>query len=108
MGEFGLRMALGAKPRDLVRMILGQGMTLAVTGAGGRAGLRRRADAPAGKPAIRRGRTGSGDVRGGGAGGGGGDGARLLPARAPGGGGGSDALAAGRIGGRPSCARMHK
>ena len=33
MGEFGLRMALGAKPRDLVRMILGQGMTLAVTGA---------------------------------------------------------------------------
>jgi putative ABC transport system permease protein len=33
MGEFGLRMALGARPRDLVRMILGQGMTLAVTGA---------------------------------------------------------------------------
>jgi predicted permease len=33
MGEFGLRMALGAKPWDLVRMILGQGMTLALTGA---------------------------------------------------------------------------
>jgi ABC-type antimicrobial peptide transport system permease subunit len=32
MGEFGLRMALGARPWDLVRMILGQGMTLAVTG----------------------------------------------------------------------------
>jgi predicted permease len=37
MGEFGLRIALGAKPRDLVRMILGQGMTLA--GAGTAVGL---------------------------------------------------------------------
>ena len=33
VSEFGLRMALGARPWDLVRMILGQGMTLAVTGA---------------------------------------------------------------------------
>jgi len=33
MGEFGLRMALGARPWDLTRMILGQGLSLAAVGA---------------------------------------------------------------------------
>ncbi len=33
MHEFGLRMALGAKPGDLMRMILRQGVTLSVAGA---------------------------------------------------------------------------
>jgi putative ABC transport system permease protein len=33
MPEFGLRMALGAKPGDLVRMILGQGVRLAAVGS---------------------------------------------------------------------------
>ena len=33
MGEFGLRMALGARPRDLMRMIVGRGLTLAAIGA---------------------------------------------------------------------------
>jgi predicted permease len=37
MGEFGLRMALGARPWDLMRLILGQGLLL--TGAGAAAGL---------------------------------------------------------------------
>ena len=32
MGEFGLRMALGAKPWDLTRMILGQGLLLTLVG----------------------------------------------------------------------------
>jgi predicted permease len=45
MGEFGLRMALGAKPWNLTRMIVGQGLTLAVVGAGvgllGAAGMTR-------------------------------------------------------------------
>jgi ABC-type antimicrobial peptide transport system permease subunit len=34
MHEFGLRMALGARPLDLLRMIVGQGLTLAAVGAG--------------------------------------------------------------------------
>jgi predicted permease len=34
MHEFGLRMALGARPSDLLRMIVGQGLTLAAVGAG--------------------------------------------------------------------------
>ena len=33
MHEFGMRMALGARPRDLMRMILGQGLTLSIAGA---------------------------------------------------------------------------
>ena len=33
MHEFGLRMALGAKPWDLLRLILGQGMALSIAGA---------------------------------------------------------------------------
>jgi putative ABC transport system permease protein len=33
MPEFGMRMALGAKPRDLMRMILGQGIRLAAAGS---------------------------------------------------------------------------
>jgi predicted permease len=33
MGEFGLRMALGARPWDLKRLILGQGLALSVVGA---------------------------------------------------------------------------
>jgi ABC-type antimicrobial peptide transport system permease subunit len=33
MHEFGIRMALGARPRDLMRLILGQGLTLAIVGA---------------------------------------------------------------------------
>ncbi len=33
MGEFGLRMALGARSWDLMRLILGQGLTLSVAGA---------------------------------------------------------------------------
>jgi predicted permease len=33
MHEFGLRMALGARPSDLLRQILGQGVALAVVGA---------------------------------------------------------------------------
>lgn len=45
MREFGMRMALGARPRDLLRLILGQGMVLSVLGAGlglvGAAGLTR-------------------------------------------------------------------
>jgi putative ABC transport system permease protein len=33
MSEFGLRMALGARPWDLQRMIVGQGLALAALGA---------------------------------------------------------------------------
>jgi predicted permease len=33
MGEFGLRMALGARPGDLMRMIVGRGLALAAIGA---------------------------------------------------------------------------
>jgi ABC-type antimicrobial peptide transport system permease subunit len=33
MPEFGMRMALGARPGDLVRMIVGQGLRLSVAGA---------------------------------------------------------------------------
>jgi predicted permease len=33
MGEFGLRMALGARPSDLMRLIVGQGVALAAVGA---------------------------------------------------------------------------
>jgi putative ABC transport system permease protein len=33
MPEFGMRIALGAKPWDLLRLIVGQGLTLSVLGA---------------------------------------------------------------------------
>jgi predicted permease len=33
MHEFGLRMALGARPSDLLRLIVGQGLTLSILGA---------------------------------------------------------------------------
>lgn len=33
MHEFGLRMALGAQPADLVRLIVGEGLTLSIAGA---------------------------------------------------------------------------
>jgi ABC-type antimicrobial peptide transport system permease subunit len=33
MHEFGLRMALGARPRDLMRLIVGQGLRLSLVGA---------------------------------------------------------------------------
>src|SRR5262249_14461465 len=33
MGEFGMRLALGARPSDLIRLILGQGMRLSIVGA---------------------------------------------------------------------------
>jgi predicted permease len=33
MHEFGLRMALGARPSDLLRLILGEGLTLSILGA---------------------------------------------------------------------------
>ncbi len=43
--EIGIRMAIGAQPRDVFRMIMGQGMTLAllgvVIGLGGAFGLTR-------------------------------------------------------------------
>jgi predicted permease len=32
MREFGIRMALGARPRDLIRLVIGQGLALSVTG----------------------------------------------------------------------------
>jgi ABC-type antimicrobial peptide transport system permease subunit len=45
MQEFGMRMALGAKPWDLMRMILGQGLRLSILGTAiglvGAAGLTR-------------------------------------------------------------------
>jgi ABC-type antimicrobial peptide transport system permease subunit len=34
MPEFGMRIALGARPWDLLRLIVGQGLTLSVLGAG--------------------------------------------------------------------------
>lgn len=33
LGEFGLRMALGARPRDLMRLVVGQGLALSFAGA---------------------------------------------------------------------------
>ena len=97
MQEFGMRMALGARPWDLMRMILGQGLRLSVLGTAiglaGRCGV----DAASGKSVVRRGRPGSGDVCGSGAAGAGDDGVRVLSSGAAGGGGGPDAIAAGGV-----------
>ena len=93
MQEFGMRMALGARPWDLMRMILGQGLRLVGIGDGDRAGGRGGVDAVAGEFAVRSGRQGSGDVRRRGDAGAGDDGVRVLPAGAACGGSGPDAVA---------------
>ena len=52
--EIGIRMAIGAQPRDVFRMVLGQGMMLALIGVGLRTGRSVWLDATDGDDAVRR------------------------------------------------------
>ena len=62
--ELGIRLALGAAPRDLLLLVVRQGMSVAVTGDGARAGRCVRADALHAHAALRRAGQRSSDVRG--------------------------------------------
>ena len=52
--EFGIRQALGAEPRAILSLVLGQGMRTAGIGVAARAGRRGRAHALPAEPAVRR------------------------------------------------------
>ena len=60
--EFGVRLALGAERRDIVKLVLGEGLKLAVAGVVARRDPGTAVDAAAGRPALRRDGERSGDV----------------------------------------------